>query len=188
MRFLDVLMDEHRGFISMLDVLDAVAGRLERGADVPMAMLVDVLDFFENFTDQHHDREEEMLFPLLAKHGIGPDQSVVSALMSQHDAGRVYGRKMRSEVKRVQQGDPAAGAALAADARGYTELIREHIRIEDEYFYKLADQVLTEAEHAAIVELFSGSPGNRAAHPQRERYLKMLDVYPGVAAGWRTQP
>ena len=74
-------------------------------------------------------------------------------------------------------------AALAADARGYTELIREHIRIEDEYFYKLADQVLTEAEHAAIVEQFSGSPGNRAAHPERERYLKMLDVVSGRRRG-----
>jgi hemerythrin-like domain-containing protein len=187
MRFLDVLMDEHRGFSSMLDVLDAVAGRLERGADVPMAMLVDVVDFFENFTDQHHCREEELLFPVLAKHGIGPDQTVVNVLMSQHDAGRVYGRKMRNQVRRMQQRDPAAGAALAAEARGYTELIREHIRIEDEYFYRLAVQVLTEAEHAAIVEQFSGSPGNRAAHPERERYLKMLDVYPGVIAGWRAR-
>ena len=186
MRFLNVLMDEHRGFAAMLDVLDAIAGRLERGETVPMPMLVDVLSFFESFTDRHHDKEEEMLFPLLAKHGIGPDQTVVSALLSQHEAGRVYGRKMRSELTRLQQGDVAAGAALAADARGYTELIREHIRIEDEYFYKLADQVLTEAEHASIVEQFSGSPGNRAVHPERERYLKMLEIYPGVVAGWRS--
>jgi hemerythrin-like domain-containing protein len=186
MRFLTVLMDEHRGFSSMLDVLDAVADRLERGADVPMPMLVDVLDFFESFTDRHHDKEEEMLFPLLAKHGIGPDQTVVSVLMSQHEAGRVYGKKMRNELKRLQQGDPSAAAALAADARAYTELIREHIRIEDEYFYKLADQVLTEAEHAAIVEKFGGSPGNRSAHPERDRYLKMLEVYPAVVAGWRS--
>jgi hemerythrin-like domain-containing protein len=113
---------------------------------------------------------------------------VVSALMFQHEAGRVYGSKMRSELTRLQQGDAAAGSALAADARGYTELIREHIRIEDDYFYKLADQVLTEAEHAAIVEQFSGSAGNRTGHPERERYLKMLDVYPGVVAGWRPSP
>ena len=185
MRFLDVLMEEHRGFIAMLDVLDAVAGRLERGANVPMPMLVDVIDFFERFTDRHHDEEEEMLFPLLARHGIGPDQTVVNVLMSQHEAGRVYGTKMRRELRRLEQGDPSAAEALASDARGYTELIREHIRIEDEYFYKLADQVLTEAEHVAIVEQFSGSPGNRAAHPERERYLKMLQVYPAVAAGWR---
>ncbi|MFO7692652.1 MAG: hemerythrin domain-containing protein [Vicinamibacterales bacterium] len=184
MRFLSVLMEEHRGFSVMLDVLDAIAGRLERGAGVPMPMLVDVVDFFENFTDRHHDREEEMLFPFLARHGIGPDQTVVSALMFQHEAGRMYGTKLRVELERMKQGDPSAAAALAADARGYTELIREHIRIEDEYFYKLADQVLTEAEHAAIVEQFSGSPDNRAAHADRERYLQMIDVYPGVVAGW----
>lgn len=186
MRFLSVLMDEHRGFRVMLDVLDAVAERLERGAAVPMPMLADVLDFFENFTDRHHDQEEEMLFPLLAKHGIGPDQTVVSALMFQHEAGRVYGTKMRKQLLRMQQGDSTAATVLAADARGYTELIREHIRIEDDYFYKLADQVLTEAEHQAIVERFSGSPENRAAHPERERYLKMLEVYPAVVAGWRS--
>ena len=188
MRFLDVLMDEHRGFSAMLDVLEAVAGRLERGADVPMPMLVDVLDFFENFTDRHHDREEDLLFPLLAKHGIGPDQTVVGALMFQHEAGRMYSTKMRGDLKRMTQGDPSAAGALAADARGYTELIREHIRIEDEYLYKLADSVLTEAEHEAIVEQFSGSPDNRAGHPERERYLEMLDVYPGVVAGWRQSP
>ena len=188
MRFLNVLMDEHRGFSTMLDVLDAVAGRLERGEPVPMPMLVDVLDFFERFTDRHHDKEEETLFPLLAKHGIGPDQTVVSVLVSQHEAGRVYGTKMRKELKRIQQRDPSAASALAADARAYTELIREHIRIEDEYFYKLADQVLTEAEHASIVEQFSGSPGNRTAHPERERYLRMLETYPAVVAAWRASP
>jgi hemerythrin-like domain-containing protein len=186
MRFLTVLMDEHRGFSAMLDVLEAIAGRLERGAGVPMPMLVDVLDFFEHFTDRHHDREEETLFPLLAKHGIGPDQTVVGALMFQHEAGRMYGRKMRGELTRMKQGDPSAAGALAADARGYTELIREHIRIEDEYFYKLADSVLNEAEHAAIVEQFSGSPDNRAQHPDRERYLRMIDVYPGVVAAWNS--
>jgi hemerythrin-like domain-containing protein len=188
MRFLDVLMEEHRGFSKMLDVLDAVAGRLERGADVPMPMLADVIDFFESFSVRHHDREEEMLFPLLARHGIGPEQTVVNVLMSQHEAGRVYGTKMRQKLNRLRQGDASAAAALASEARGYTELIREHIRIEDEYFYKLADQVLTEAEHVAIVEQFGASPGNRAAHPEQERYLKMLQLYPAVAAGWRAAP
>jgi len=185
MRFLELLMDEHRGFSAMLDVLDAVAGRLDRGSAVPMPMLVDVLDFFDRFADRHHDKEETLLFPLLAKHGIGPDQTVVSVLMSQHEAGRVYGMKMRQELKRMQQGDPSAAAALVSDARGYTELIREHIRIEDEYFYKLADRVLTAAEHAALVEQFTASPGHRSAHPERERYLRMLEVYPAVVAGWR---
>jgi hemerythrin-like domain-containing protein len=184
MRFLDVLMDEHRGFSAMLDVLDAVAARLGRGREVPVPMIADVLEFFGRFADRHHDREEALLFPLLARHGIGSDQTVVSALMAQHEAGRVYGSKMKQELKRLQQGDPAAAAALADDAQAYSELIREHIRIEDEYFYKLADQVLNDAEHDAILRQFRG-PDSRQAHDERARYLHMLEVYPAVVAGWR---
>lgn len=183
MRFLDVLMDEHRGFSVMLDVLDAMAGRLGRGLEVPTPMVTDVLEFFERFADRHHDREESLLFPLLAGHGIGSDQTVVSALMAQHEAGRVYGSKMKQELQRLQQGDPAAAAALADDARAYTELIREHIRIEDKYFYQLADRVLTDAEHDVILEQFRG-PDTRQAHDERARYLQMLEVYPAVVAGW----
>ena len=186
MRFLDVLMDEHRGFSAMLDVLDAVAARLGSGRDVPIPMIADVLDFFERFTDRHHDKEEETLFPLLANHGVGSDQTVVRALMSQHDAGRVYGGKMRADLTRLQAGDPGAGPDLAANARGYTELIREHIRIEDEYFYKLADQVLTEAEHDSVVQQFGGAASRRAS-VDRARYLQMLEVYPAVVAGWGSQ-
>ena len=186
MRFLDVLMDEHRGFAAMLDVLDAVAARLVSGREVPTPMVADVLEFFERFADRHHDREEALLFPLLARHGIGPDQTVVSALMSQHEAGRVYGAKMKQELKRLQRGDADAAPALAADAQAYTELIREHIRIEDEYFYKFADQVLTDAEHESIMKQF-GDTASREASPERARYLRMLDVYPGVVAGWRSE-
>jgi hemerythrin-like domain-containing protein len=186
MRFLDVLMEEHRGFKAMLDVLDAIADRLVRGAAVPPPMLVDVLDFFERFTERHHDREEETLFPLLARHGMGSDQTVVRALMTQHDTGRIYGAKMRAAHTRLQAGDPGAAMELAEHAKGYTELIREHIRIEDEYFYKLADQLLTLSEQESVVAKFVGEAGIRPPSPERTRYLQMLGKYPSVVATWRS--
>ena len=186
MKFLEVLMEEHRWFTAMLDVMDAIAERLDRGAAVPSPMLADVLDFFETFTDRHHDREEETLFPLLAKHGMGSDQTVVRALMSQHEAGRAYGGKMRTALTRLQAGDPGAASDLATNATGYTELIREHIRIEDEYFYKLADKLLTLAEQESVVARFVGEAGSRPPSPERARYLAMLDEYPAVVAGWRS--
>ena len=186
MRFLDVLMEEHRGFKVMLDVLDAIAERLARGAAVPPPMLADVLDFFERFAERHHDREEETLFPLLAKHGLGSDQTVVRALMTQHETGRVYGAKMRSAETRVHAGDPGAAVELAEHAKAYTELIREHIRIEDEYFYKLAGQLLTLAEQESVVARFVGEAGVRPPSAERTRYLKMLSEYPAVVAGWRS--
>lgn len=187
MHFLDILMEEHRGFSVMLDVLDAAAARLRAGYHVPPAMLADLLDLFENFTDRHHDREESTLFLLLARHGIGSDQTVVNALLSQHEAGRAYGKRMRRELKRLEAGAAGAGAGLATDADGYSELIREHIRIEDEYFYALADRVLTAAEHAGLEQDLELRDDGGHAQAERQRYLRMLEMYPAVVAGWRSE-
>jgi hemerythrin-like domain-containing protein len=184
MRFLDILMDEHHAFGTMLDVLDAMTARMGRGEDVPLEMLSDVVSFFERFSDRHHLREETLLFPLLAKHGIGADQTVVNVLASQHEAGRMYGEKMRVELGQIRDGSPETAASWVADAAAFSELLREHIRIEDEYFYKLADDVLTQAEHERLAVQLERATAGPAAHAEREQYLRMLEVYPAVVRGW----
>ncbi len=183
MRLLDVLIDEHRGFSEMLDVLDAIAARLGGRGEVPDGMAADVLDFFENFADRHHGKEEDVLFPMLAQHGLGPDQTVVAALLAQHEAGRAYSKKMRADLGRLRAGNRAARADLAMHARGYTELIREHIRIEDDYFYKLADSLLSSSEQVAVVQVFRG-PHDLLPSESRQRYLEMIPRYRGVVAQW----
>jgi hemerythrin-like domain-containing protein len=182
--FVDVLVNEHRGFKAMLTVLESMAGRLGRGGDVAPRMIDDVLDFFETFTAGHHDREERALFPVLEHHGVGHDQTVVHALLVQHDAGRAYCGKLRADQARLVSGESSAIDDFVAHALGYCELIREHIRIEDEYFYKLADQLLTQAEQRAVVSEFSGDEVGEAKL-EHERYLRMLDEYPGVVAAWQ---
>ena len=51
-------------------VLRRAFAKRGRGRDVPMSMVADVLEFFERFAGRHHDKEEETLFPLLARHGV----------------------------------------------------------------------------------------------------------------------
>jgi hemerythrin-like domain-containing protein len=188
MKLLDVLVDEHRGFGAMLEVLERAAARVRDRRGVPADMLCGLLDFFEHFTDGHHTQEEEILFPVLAQHGIGRDQTVVAALLAQHEAGRAYTRKMRAALEGLAAGDANAGDAFAAHAGGYTELIREHIRIEDSYFYGVATEILTHAEQESISEAFSRATTHRVPDAERGRYLTMLREYPAVAAGWAAEP
>jgi hemerythrin-like domain-containing protein len=184
MGLLNTLMEEHRGFQTMLSVLEASAARVSRGLAMPEDMLPGLLDFFEYFTDGHHVREEHWLFPLLAEHGIGQDQSVVNALLAQHDAGRAYTRKMRADVGRLAQGDASARESFAGHATGYVELIREHIRIEDSYFYGVAEGILSQAEKESISEAFGRESSSRISEAERARYLAMMTDYPAVVAGW----
>jgi hemerythrin-like domain-containing protein len=185
MRMLQVLVDEHHGFSVMLDVLDAMAGRLLEGKPVPAEMVSGVIDFFEHVTDGHHRQEEELLFPLMAQHGIGADQTVVNALLTQHDAGRAYTRKMRADAVGLVAGVPDASQQLARHARGFVELIREHIRIEDSYFYTLASEILTNAERATMAEAFTLARAHRVPENQRGRYRAMLAEYPGIVEAWK---
>jgi len=183
--FVDVLIEEHRGFKLMLSVLEAMAARPPHRGEVAPRMMADVLDFFETFSDRHHVREEHALFPVLARHGMSQDQTVVHALLAQHDTGRAYCRKLRAAQARLLEGDAAAADEFVSHALGYCELIREHIRIEDEYFYELADQLLTDAEHQDVVTEFSTPARGPAAGAERERFLRMLDDYPGIVAAWQ---
>ena len=154
----------------------------------PEGMLPGLIDFFEFFTDGHHVREEHWLFPLLAEHGIGKDQSVVAALLAQHEAGRAYTTKMREDLGRLLQGDTSARESFATHASGYVELIREHIRIENSYFYGVAEGTLTEAEKHSISEAFGRENSSRLSDAERARYLAMMTDYPAVVAGWASEP
>lgn len=132
MGFLSILVDEHRGFKAMLDVLDAVTNRVEKGIPVLPGMIGDVIDFFDLFAHRHHGKEEDLLFPLLAQHGVGPDSTVVAALLSQHEAGIAYTGKIRADFRGLVAGNLEARREFVGHSRGYSELIREHMRIEDE--------------------------------------------------------
>ena len=49
--FVNVLIEEHRGFKLMLSVLEAMAARLGRGGEAPPRMIADALDFFETSSE-----------------------------------------------------------------------------------------------------------------------------------------
>ena len=44
---------------------------------------------------------------------------------------------------------------------------------------------MTHAERQSILEAFSGEAADRPSPEELERFLSMLDEYPGVVAGWK---
>jgi hemerythrin-like domain-containing protein len=149
MRSIDELGREHRLLESMVTVLDAAAARLAAGGEMPPALIAELLAAFAFHVDQNHVvKEEQVLFPALEAHGVQPNIAVITALVAQHEAGRVYRRELAALCARMAQGDGTARTEFPTLAREYIALLREHMRIEDEYFYSLADGAITpEADH-----------------------------------------
>ena len=184
MRSVERMVDEHRTIKRMAGIIEALAGRLDRGLEVPARMLGDVMDFSEHFTSNcHHAKEEHHLFPLLAHHGLTPDSSPIAALREQHEANHAYLREMHGALARLRAGDPHAPGAFAASARDYVRMLREHIRIEDHYFQEIAS-VLTPDEDAQLFERMAAIDRACARAADMERFNAMVAEYEALIARW----
>jgi len=175
-----VLLAEHETIRRMVSIIEAVAARIDAGGEVPMRVLVELMDFSEQFTSNcHHAKEEHHLFPLLAEHGMSLDSSPIAALREQHEANHAYLREMHGALSRVRAGDTGGAKAFAASARDYARLLREHMRIEDHYFQDVA--TILPAEEEARLE------GRLASIDQgcdRRRYERMVDDHEALIATW----
>ena len=68
MNLFETLVDEHRVIRRAVDALDGFVDQLERGSTADLRDLGRFVCFFREFAELvHHDKEEHLLFPALAK-------------------------------------------------------------------------------------------------------------------------
>jgi hemerythrin-like domain-containing protein len=181
MTAIDVLRDEHRRIEQMLTVLDRVASGLEHGGVAP-AYVEELLDFFRLFADaRHHRKEEDRLFPVIAGHGFSQDFGVVEALKHQHELGRTHVRDMRVHLAALRAGDYRAGEAFVASAHAYAELLRVHIRMEDDDLYPDVASTLTREEERALADLFTALDTTKTALDESTRWDRLAEQAAGFS-------
>lgn len=187
MTSLAILLDEHRTIERMLAHLQAAAARLDQGAEVPAGVLAEMLDFFRSFADAgHHAKEELLLFPLIEKYGLTRDLAPVSACLAQHRASRGYQREMRGALDGMERGERHAEQAFARSARDFIALLHEHIRIEDQYFFRLVARVLQPDDDRALAERMTAMDRQHAQQEWASRQAALLQHCADVAASWQT--
>jgi CBS domain-containing protein len=164
------LRHEHQITRLVLGALEATAARLARGADA-VADLLACLDFLGSFVGGVHERrEEEGLFPLLARHGLGAERGPIGVLRAEHERGRRLLGAIRETVSRGAA--PPLGAAGA-----YAAQMRAHFAREDAVLLPLAAEVLSaEDEEAAarVGQQIEAEAGGTAAIEALERAAAAL--------------
>ena len=126
----NVLREEHEVIQQVLDCVEQLALRAERGA-LDLASCREALDFLGVFADRcHHGKEEERLFPALGAKGLPKDVGPVAVMLAEHVRGRNAIQGMRQAVAAAGHGAPGAAREFASAARGYVELLRDHIEKE----------------------------------------------------------
>jgi len=149
----DILMEEHQVILRIVAVLNAAVEKLQAGQEVPLEVFRQAVDFIRTFADRcHHGKEQDLLFPMLEQRGIPRQGGPIGVMLYEHDQGRAFVKQMAEALE--AWGEEEARAQLLEGARGYAQLLSQHILKEDRVLYPMADQVLSAADQQELLEEF----------------------------------
>lgn len=148
-----VMREEHGGIQLMLRILESILEEARKGKEPDFEAFEQVIEFFQVFADRcHHGKEEDLLFPALK--GVEEAANIISGLISDHERGREYVSAMVSSLKELRSGNESAMDRLATATYLYINLLREHIRREDEELWPIADRVLEKKAGEDMTQAF----------------------------------
>jgi hemerythrin-like domain-containing protein len=169
------LRDEHEGIKIALAVLDHLADEAEAGRAVSTDDIEQIVDFLKTFADRcHHGKEEDLLFPALEAVGIPREGGPIGVMLADHDEGRAHIRAMSESIVGLREDAPAAREAFAAAARGYAQLLSQHIEKENGILFVMAEQHLSPEEHARLAKGFEQIEEERIGPGVHEQYHALL--------------
>lgn len=147
---IDDLMHEHEAILVALQILDSMSARIGAGGTVDAGDVARFIGFLREFADKcHHGKEEGILFPALTAAGMPEQDGPVGVMLSEHVQGRTLIQTMEDAITSTPD-----YAKFAAAARAYSDLLRAHIRKENEVLFPMAERLLPADRLAAIYESF----------------------------------
>ena len=117
------------------------AGRIDAGVHRAAA---DVLHYFDRAAPQHHEDEEQHIFPcVLAQGGGDVVRQAVLKLQEEHLAMEAQWARLRVALAALADGHRVAYDAMQiAAATRFCDLYEEHARLEEEVVFPIAENLL----------------------------------------------
>jgi hemerythrin-like domain-containing protein len=166
-----ILMAEHRNIEKVLACLERMAEEFEGSGALVPAVAGDALEFLRTYADRlHHGKEEAELFPAMERRGIPEHAGPTAVMRAEHVEGRARIRAMGEAVERNRTGD------FVREARGYVDLLRDHILKEDQVLFPMADGILPEGEQARLLGVFDRVEASDIGPDTMKRMLAVRDA------------
>ncbi len=136
------LVEEHTFIKKLLSAIPQIAESIDITNEEDKQLIIDSVDFIRSYADRyHHAKEEDILFK-----NFGEGLEIIKAMLEEHQIGRGY---VKGVVEALETGD---NKSIREHLTAYRELLKEHIRKEDEILYPWIDRNLTISK---VGELFA---------------------------------
>jgi len=145
------LEDDHVHILKLIEVMEQISYSDDPGID----HLESIVDIVRNYADGiHHAKEENLFFPFLSERGFSSDHGPVAVMLNEHVQGRNFVKGISDNITLFKRGDKSVLDEIRRNINGYVELLRNHIGKENNILFRMADKVLSEADHIYLLEKF----------------------------------
>lgn len=165
------LVAEHRWILRWAALIPFVIQHADLDTAEGRQLVLDGVEFIRAYADQfHHSKEEDILFRYFS-----PDMDIIQAMLTDHETAREH---VCAIVAAVEARDSAAaGEHLLA----YADLLREHIRKEDDILYPWMDRLLLDSQVGQMYAQFSEVDRQFGGQPQHlEKFVADLEIRWGI--------
>jgi hemerythrin-like domain-containing protein len=163
----DLLKGEHHVIQAVLDAMETICAGPAGSRWVGGDFWHQAVDFIESFVDRcHHQKEEEVLFPLLLGRTRSERVGPIVAMKHEHVEGRVLKEALRHAA------DGSDAERLCAAAAGYIRLLREHMASEEQGAFEM-DRRITARRAQRMRDEFGRVERETLGEGGYERYLQL---------------
>lgn len=163
------LRKEHDAILHVLKILDVMMSAEDKEDTEMLQYYKEIVYFLKTFADKcHHGKEENHLFKELTVNGILNEGGPVGVMLQEHRLGRDY---IASMDKALESGE--LGKFKAA-AKGYSDLLRNHIEKENSVLFVMADRVLSDEKQDQLFEHFEEHEETVIGHGVHEELHAMI--------------
>ncbi|OFZ24941.1 MAG: hypothetical protein A2381_12760 [Bdellovibrionales bacterium RIFOXYB1_FULL_37_110] len=137
------LINEHQLIIKYISLLEGYLARLDVEINRENLFLKfgDFVDFIKNYADNyHHAKEENILFKYMEQPGVLNHCNPLPVMLNDHENGRHFVRELSQAILRNDYDN------ARLNAKGWAELLLEHIYKEDNILYVMAEEGLNDEQ------------------------------------------
>ena len=123
-----------------------------------LGILKNKVQTFVEQLDPHSEREEDALFPMMAKY-IGRDVGPIAVMEYEHDQAKQNLKKFQEEISKEDliSIDFDQAKRLAAYAQLAHEILSEHFMKEENVLFPMAENMLSPDEKEQLNQMFNKS-------------------------------
>lgn len=153
---IEILEKEHEEILANIDKMEEIVSKIKgkkgfEEIENELSELKKVAHLFLD-ADNHHKREEDVLFPAMESKGI---QGPTYVMRSEHDELRAKKRQLDDAVKAVPKIGFSEFLGKVEDSASFIQsVLREHIMKENNILYPMAQNVIDESEWEDIGKKF----------------------------------